>query len=84
MSNPGLLWHLTRLAALGESSAIFTGGSTTSGLNLNTLKLVLNFFSQATMPGHVKKSGKQEQDPDPSPWQVPFSYAVEELILLIF
>jgi len=20
------------------------------------------------MPGHVKKGGKQEQDPDPSPW----------------
>ena len=22
------------------------------------------------MPGHVKKGGKQEQDPDPSPWLV--------------
>ena len=22
------------------------------------------------MPGHVKKSGKQEQDPDPSPWLI--------------
>ena len=22
------------------------------------------------MPGHVKKTGKQEQDPDPSPWLV--------------
>ena len=39
---------------------------------------------QVRMPGHVKKGGKQEQDPDPSPWQVPFSHLVEELILLIF
>ena len=22
------------------------------------------------MPGHVKKTGKQEQDPDPSPWLI--------------
>ena len=36
------------------------------------------------MPGHVKKTGKQEQDPDPSPWQVPFSFVEEELRLLIF
>ena len=31
----------------------------------------LIFLDQVNkMPGHVKKGGKQEQDPDPSPWLV--------------
>ena len=37
--------------------------------NFHTI-LILKFFLQGRMPGHVKKGGKQEQDPDPSPWQV--------------
>ena len=35
---------LTRLALLGESKAIFTGGSTTSGLGSNTAKILFYIF----------------------------------------
>ena len=35
-------------------------------------------LAHVRMPGHVKKGGKQEQDPDPSPWLVISAEAKKE------
>ena len=60
MSNPGLPWHLTRLAALGEStSAIFTGGLPTSGLSPTLLKIIFKCSLSGNKHAWPRKENRQ-------------------------